>query len=93
MAVSSDSIGGIFTFSALAYRSLQNQPSGVESKPATQGCFIHVRFLDASKVFSVFSCDGAVVAQFRRGVRRPLNFHGLFSKLDGTGNSSIVRPF
>ena len=28
-------------------RSLQNQPVGVESKPATLRCFIHIRFLDA----------------------------------------------
>ncbi len=31
------------------HRSLQNQPAGVESKPATLRCFIHIKFLDASK--------------------------------------------
>jgi hypothetical protein len=31
------------------HRSLQNQPAGVESKPATPRCSIHIRFLNASK--------------------------------------------
>jgi DNA-binding transcriptional regulator YbjK len=30
-------------------RSLQNQPVGVESKPATLRCLIHIRLLDADK--------------------------------------------
>jgi len=29
------------------HRPLQNQPVGVESKPATLRCFIHTSFLDA----------------------------------------------
>jgi len=31
------------------HRSLQNQPAGVESKPATLRCFIHITLLDPSK--------------------------------------------
>ena len=31
------------------HRSLHNQPAGVESRPATLRCFIHIRVLDASK--------------------------------------------
>ena len=34
---------------ARCHRSLQNQPAGVESKPATPRCSIHIRFLNASK--------------------------------------------
>jgi hypothetical protein len=33
------------------HRSLQNQPIGVESKPATLRCFIHINFCDSSKGF------------------------------------------
>jgi MFS-type transporter involved in bile tolerance (Atg22 family) len=40
---------------AYCHRSLQNQPAGVESKPATLRCFIHIWFLDASKGFSINS--------------------------------------
>jgi hypothetical protein len=35
------------------HRSLQNQPAGVESKPATPRCLIHIGFLDVGKDFSV----------------------------------------
>jgi hypothetical protein len=41
----------------LCHRSLQNQPLGVESKPATPRWSIHIGFLEAGKDFSVFSCD------------------------------------
>ena len=33
----------------ICHRSLQNQPLGVESKPATPRCFIHISFLKAGK--------------------------------------------
>ncbi len=37
------------------HRSLQNQPAGVESKPATPRCFIHIGFLDVRKgLFNYF---------------------------------------
>jgi hypothetical protein len=35
--------------SGSCHRSLQNQPAGVESKPATLRCFIHITLLDPSK--------------------------------------------
>ena len=35
------------------HRSLQNEPGKVESKPATLRCFIHFRFLDPAKDFSI----------------------------------------
>ncbi len=37
------------------HRSLENQPAGVESKPATPRCFIHIKFLGAGKGFSISS--------------------------------------
>ena len=47
------------------HRSLQNHPAGVESKPATLRCFIHIKFLDPSKgLFDYFvSAGGPSVAR------------------------------
>jgi hypothetical protein len=50
--------GGLLRF-LFCHRSLQNQPVGVESKPATSRCFIHIRRLDAGKgFFNFFSSAG-----------------------------------
>jgi hypothetical protein len=58
------------------HRSLQNQPAGVESKPATLRCFIHIRFLDARKGLARFvsggtgSSDHFPMRPFQRGLMR-----------------------
>jgi AraC-like DNA-binding protein len=40
-----------FKHKHFCHRSLQNQPAGVESKPATLRCFIHIKFFDSSNGF------------------------------------------
>jgi transposase-like protein len=40
------------SYEGLCHRSLENQPVGVESKPATPRWLIHIRFLDGSKGLS-----------------------------------------
>ena len=47
-------------------RSLQNQPAGVESKPATPRCLIHISFLDTSKgLFNFFISAGSAKVKYK----------------------------
>jgi len=49
--------------SDICHRSLQNQPAGVESKTANPRCFIHTKFLNASKgLLDFFTSAGAAAA-------------------------------
>jgi len=64
------------------HRSLQNQPVGVESKPAILRWSIHIGFLETDKSFSIFSeckCQSSLFALFSAPV-----------SIAALGNSSVL---
>jgi hypothetical protein len=78
----------------LCHRSLENQPVGVESKPATLRRFVHIRFLDPGKgLFDFFmSADRAP----RHSVERLARSHfglvcDLYSRSSGSQNRQPTK--